>query len=149
MRSRFSRPGVRRAARLAWAAALLLAACGENQAPKIISLSACPGKSQPGDSVELSVDARDPEKGRLLVRWATNGGELKDGEGPTNRWYSPERPGRYKVWVTVLDQLGAKTDKSITLEVSDGMGRADYEPPKGFRVPSPVRRPGGRNAREE
>lgn len=129
----------------------LAAGCETNQPPRIVALSVSPTRAAPSESVTIRAEAYDPEAGRIIYKWRADGGTFGENRDSLIVWYAPEIPGNYKVWLTVVDALGARNRRSVTLQVVGavpGAGRLQLdttvqEVKRRPRV-APPRRPGGR-----
>jgi len=87
-----------------------------NQKPTISSLTADKEQVNPSDSVNISCDARDPDRDQLTYTWSDSGGIIS-GEGPAVTWTAPQAGGAYTIAVTVDDGKGGKTTKELGVYV--------------------------------
>ncbi len=82
-----------------------------NQCPEITTMTASPDKVTGGGSVQVRVEARDPDAGPspLTYTWSATGGRI-EGSGPEVTWIAPS-----------CRELGAPSRTfDITVKVSDG-----------------------------
>lgn len=89
---------------------------GINQPPVISSLTPAQSQVYPLSIIEIQCVASDPDGDAISYAWSTTGGKFT-GTGPTVSWIAPEHYGTYEVTVTVQDDRGNSTIKSITLSV--------------------------------
>ena len=89
---------------------------GINQPPVISSLTPAQSQVYPLSIIEIQCVASDPDDDAISYAWSTTGGKFT-GTGPTVSWIAPEYYGTYEVTVTVQDDRGNSTIKSITLSV--------------------------------
>ncbi len=89
---------------------------GINQPPVISSLTPAQSQVYPLSIIEIQCVASDPDGDAISYAWSTTGGKFT-GTGPTVSWIAPEYYGTYEVTVTVQDDKGNSTIKSITLRV--------------------------------
>ncbi|MCK4403025.1 MAG: PKD domain-containing protein [Dehalococcoidia bacterium] len=87
-----------------------------NQPPVISSLTPAQSQVYPLSIIEIQCVASDPDGDAISYAWSTTGGKFT-GTGPTVSWIAPEHYGPYEVTVTVQDDGGNSTIKSITLSV--------------------------------
>lgn len=107
--------------------ALLLPACGDddisrtvddgsNRAPVIDTLLASAASAAPGDTVELSVSAFDPDSDTLGVAWLAAAGELI-GAGAEVRWRAPAEEGFHRIIAVATDTRGASARDTAVVVV--------------------------------
>lgn len=89
---------------------------GINQPPVISSLTPAQSQVYPLSIIEIQCVASDPDGDAISYAWSTTGGKFT-GTGPTVSWIAPAHYGTYEVTVTVQDDKGNSTIKSITLSV--------------------------------
>lgn len=89
---------------------------GINQPPVISILTPAQSQVYPLSIIEIQCVASDPDGDAISYAWSTTGGKFT-GTGPTVSWIAPEHYGTYEVTVTVQDDKGNSTIKSITLSV--------------------------------
>jgi hypothetical protein len=94
-----------------------VAGCKRNQPPSIIAVKAFPDQLSVGDSTDLIVSVSDPENEPLKYKWSAKDGKLADGKDSVARWLAPDRPGKYKIQVTVTDKRGATDTRTLELSV--------------------------------
>ncbi|MEA3431961.1 MAG: PKD domain-containing protein, partial [candidate division WOR-3 bacterium] len=87
-----------------------------NQPPVISSLTAAETDVYPLSTVAIQCAASDPDGDPISYAWSTTGGSLT-GTGSTVSWVAPEYYGDYDVTVTVEDDQGNSTVRSISLNV--------------------------------
>jgi len=87
---------------------------GDNQPPRIESLSASPSIISQGGKTLIECVASDPDGDELTYQWSAEQGSIS-GQGPKVEWTAPNVCGDYIVTVTVTDSKGAKTSQSVTI----------------------------------
>jgi hypothetical protein len=99
------------------AGALLLGGCAKNKPPEIVALKSFPDEVSAGTTAELHLTAGDPEHGKLKYTWTAKDGTLSGALDSSATWMPPDKPGSYKIAVTVTDPKGATADKSVDIKV--------------------------------
>ncbi len=89
----------------------------EGQAPVITSVRADSFEIEPGATVTIRCAASDLAGGALTFEWRTSHGSLENGDQPTVQWTAPDELGLYTVTVTVTDERGNDSRKSVNLRV--------------------------------
>jgi len=93
---------------------------GHNNPPVIDNILASPEQVPVGGTADIRVFAHDPEQGTLTYDWVSSGGSLEPRssvDSPNVKFQAPNMPGQVQIRVTVRDQLGLETDKTIDLAV--------------------------------
>ncbi|MBN2001684.1 hypothetical protein JW935_29355 [candidate division KSB1 bacterium] len=70
-----------------------------------------------GDTLEISVEASDPDKDELFYTWSATGGYFISKSGATALWVAPGEEGRYRIEVAVHDKNEGKAVESLTITV--------------------------------
>jgi hypothetical protein len=96
---------------------VLLGGCARNKPPEVVAVKAFPDEVSVGDTVELLGRGSDPERGKLKYKWTSKDGKLVRDEDTTAAWVTPNKPGSYKVTLTVTDPKGLKDEKSVDIKV--------------------------------
>ena len=90
-----------------------------NRPPVISSLTANPAAVQAGGHSTVTVRASDPDGNPISYSWGASGGTLSS---PRNRssitWTAPQTPGAYTITVTVSDNRGGSTRRSVNITVT-------------------------------
>lgn len=90
----------------------------ENRSPIIRSLRADPPSIAVGSICTLTVEADDPEGDAITYAWYASAGDII-GQGPSVRYTASFCcTGSNKVTVTVTDERGASSSKSIDVYVA-------------------------------
>ena len=88
-----------------------------NQSPVIQSLTANPPAITIGSSCTLTVEAIDPDNDPLAYQWSASAGDII-GQGATVRYTASFCcTGSNRITVTVKDNRGGSTSRSIDIEV--------------------------------
>ncbi len=97
-----------------------------NQAPQIQEIRSTATVIDPGDSVQLSCFAVDPDLDALYYEWRLSGGEVL-GTGPDVIWMPPETPAFYAPVCQVSDPSGAMVADSVSLWVGDLLAHYPFD----------------------
>ncbi len=91
---------------------------GPNRPPVIHFLRAHPPEVQPGHTSAVTVGASDLDGDYLTYSWTKDGGSLSQTEStPSVIWTAPQMLDTYSVTVTVQDNQGGSTSRSINITV--------------------------------
>ena len=89
---------------------------GENKPPVVESFTASERTVDTGDTVWLTVEASDPEKGVLQYSYQPTSGRIL-GAGTNVNWTAPDKPGGATIKVTVTDEGMLSDSAELFLEV--------------------------------
>ncbi|MDC0713127.1 kelch repeat-containing protein [Stigmatella sp. ncwal1] len=100
----------------------------ENQAPLIDSVVAAPLGVEPGGSITLVASAHDPNPGDMLVyAWTAGAGGFSAPSEESTTWSAPSQAGPVTLTLTVIDDRGAASSVSLTVNVSAREGGAELD----------------------
>jgi peptidoglycan-associated lipoprotein len=88
-----------------------------NQNPIVGPIKCDPCIVAPGQSVQLSVDATDPDKDPLTYRWSAPAGTFGTPNAPRTTWTAPDQEGNVPLTVTVEDNRGGRGTSTVTAQV--------------------------------
>jgi len=109
------------------------AGASENHPPEITAIVAEPGLHvAPGEIVDLTCVATDPDEDRLVYSWSREAGSILN-TGPSVLWVSPQGAGIYAVTCTVQDTSGIAAVASAEIVLSDTLITIEG-PPMGTSV---------------
>jgi len=90
----------------------------KNNPPEINKFEANPDTVEPSGSVELKVDATDPDGDSLEYDYDLTDGSITDPNSPVTNWIAPQIEGEYTITVTVSDgKLSDKDSVTITVQI--------------------------------
>jgi len=87
---------------------------GGNQSPIITSLTAEPGKVDPGGTSTITCTATDPDGDNLSYTWSVTDGTFS-GTEKIILWKAPNADGEFVISVTVYDGKGGTAEKQRTI----------------------------------
>ena len=89
-----------------------------NAVPVINSLVASANAVGFGETVNLDVNASDPNTGDTLTyTWSSSAGTFSSTSTTSTVWTAPSTPGLYTINIEVMDQKMGKTTASLTIDV--------------------------------
>ena len=88
-----------------------------NSAPVINGIYAEHDGLFPGQDCDIVVLTSDPDGDSLSYHWLASRGKIAD-SGPKVIWTAPDIPGSYSISITVMDENGAETSTTLTLNVA-------------------------------
>jgi len=88
-----------------------------NRAPVIHKVSADRYTVFVGDTVNVSVDATDPDEDELTYSWSATGGTFINRHQQSARWIAPKREDSFDLQVTVRDENGGEAGEMLTINV--------------------------------
>jgi hypothetical protein len=124
---------------------LTLAACtdvigapGSNQPPLIGVLAASPQTGlTPGQAIEVSVGATDPEGDFVQFAWTASAGTLSTPAGARVVWYPPTAPGQYILRVLASDGHGGTAGYLTLTNTTDAATLSTPQIVRPAQLPSP------------
>lgn len=98
-------------------AAMMILACGGNNAPIIGSVTADPTSTYPGETSDITCNASDEDGDVITYNWTAEDGDLSSTTSSAVVWTAPDDTGTYTITVVVTDD-GELTDTgSVDIEV--------------------------------
>jgi hypothetical protein len=98
----------------------------ENAVPRFESLVVSSNTVAPGQKVQLSAVATDPNPGDVLsYSWTADGGTFANPSKPDTRWTAPDTPGSYELVVSATDPHNATASLGVSITVAVPTGEAD------------------------
>jgi hypothetical protein len=87
-----------------------------NDGPVIKKFEATYTSVYPMGSTEIRCEAANPDGSPLIFRWSSNGGSFI-GSGTLVTWNAPNSYGSYHIMVTVKNEKGDVTQRTLTITV--------------------------------
>jgi peptidoglycan-associated lipoprotein len=88
-----------------------------NRNPVINSIAANPPVAEPGQVVNLTSTATDPDGDPLTFRWTAPAGTFANPNAANTIWTAPATPGNQTLTLTVTDNRGGSATGTITVPV--------------------------------
>ena len=136
------------------AAVALIGGCASPKLPQILAAKAVPDQIQAGDSCSLIVSTNGIASDKFRIHWqAAKGAKVASPGDSMTTLYAPEKPGAFKVTVTVTNAAGKIATQTVSVTVGqatsvysgslgDDQGIGTGRPPKTPRVRPSRRNPG-------
>jgi hypothetical protein len=100
----------------------------ENTVPVIDALNVSASSVLPGGSLELQVNAHDPNPGDTLTyAWTATAGTFSSSTSTTPTWTAPQRQGPVTLTVRVTDSRGASASLDANVQVRSNTGGVDVD----------------------
>lgn len=99
----------------------------ENGVPRFESLVVSENTVRPGQTVELTATAADPDNDPLTYSWSADGGEFDAPSSASSTWTAPEIEAVYILIISATDPLGVSATMSFEIDVNSNheSGSAD------------------------
>ena len=91
----------------------------QNSAPRILALSASNTNVGPRESIQVRVQAMDPDGDSLRIQWTSPAGVFADASKDETTWTAPDGAVSVPLAVRVSDPKGASVTMSVTVQVSN------------------------------
>lgn len=89
-----------------------------NAAPLIDALTASVAQVAPDGTVDLALQAHDPDGDALSVTWSASGGAFSAADAPVTRWTAPGTEGDQVLTATVTDARGLSAQLTVPVRVA-------------------------------
>ncbi|MFH1516059.1 MAG: PKD domain-containing protein [bacterium] len=102
---------------LAWQLGVFDKKGDDNNAPRILTLTALPNSIIQGGIVLLTVIAVDDDSDTMTYHWTSGDGTIESPTQATTDWQAPDTPGTYSINIEVSDgkkSATAKLDVTVT-----------------------------------
>ena len=100
----------------------------ENTAPIIDAVVASTATPEPGDTLDIEVQAHDVDVGDTLTyAWTATGGTFSAPDQAATQWTAPGTEGVQSLTITVTDSRDAAADVTVDITVAWTLGAAEVE----------------------